>query len=490
MAKPKLTRPAKERRFPGWLAVIAVLLVICIAAALLWQPVVIRFFPEFALTLAVANTATQAALRLGSPLTDCIGQCAGYVQNGSMDAEISLSGLLTNFSYQLTSQTDPANRRQTSSYHVNLLGLTTDISTYLDGDCVVFSSNLLGEENYGITFATYGSDLTAAGFDKTLSADTLAKLNDYVNELNAVYPSSNSRSAGFELPSIEAPDWVRTVLAYLGELEFTSSDTVMILDGQETNCSAITTQMDSRYAANMFLDALKTVSSNVFLASSLYSDDEAEATPELQEKLEYYRDQTEGNVTVSAIIHKGALVAVDLEWVFAENKGLLPINDKEQMTLNLGADPSTSAWNLTLQETKGQSNISTTYSLSFTDDFYHLTELKSENNSTVQTDLKLRWDEASGLITLDMNKLSGTNALSASTSGTILRDNNRVSINIAGLYDFFKIANLPDFLQGIDLGLVSDASVVAVFSADTAITKPEYINLDKWTIPWILDLFL
>lgn len=489
--KSKLSRPAKQRRFPAWIVIIAVILVVCIAAALLWQPVVIRFFPELALSIAVANTAAQISSRLNTPLVNCVSQAAGYISNGSMDAKLALSGFLTDSSYRLTSASDPANRMQTSSYSISVFGLDTELTTYLDADCAVFSSNLLGGENYGITFSTYGSDLEAAGFDKSLNADTLAALNDYVAELDAVYASTIARAGSMELPNIEAPDWMRTVLAYLEDLNFTSSDLIVKLDGADTSCAAISTTMTSRYAATMFLEALETVSSNVWLASSLYSDAENEDTPELQEKLEYYRDNTEGTVTLTAIIHDAALVGVDLEWKFTANHGDMDLNDTEVLTLDLGAKPSAGSWTLELQQAKGISLTSATYVLSFPNtDHYVLTEVKSENGASTQTGLALRWDEGTGLVTLEMSKTSDSSTLTASTSGTILRTNSEVSVNIAGLYDFLKIATLPDFLQGIDLGLVSDASVVAVFSADTDITKPDYVNLDQWTIPWFLDLFL
>lgn len=491
MAKINLARPEKQRRFPVWIVAVAVILCLCVAVALLWQPVMTALVPEAALTVAVANTVAQAALRLTSPLTDCVTQAAGYVQNGSMDAEITLKSILSNMSYRLTTTSDPENRRQASSYHVTALELTTDIETYLDADCAAFSMDLLtGGDYYGITFDTYASDLEKADFYPNLSNKTLASFHDFVAELDAVYPNENTRTAGLELPSIEAPDWLRTLLAYVTELDFEGSDAMVTLDGSATECSAITTRMDSRYAANMFLDALETVSSNIFLASSLYSDDDGEQTPELQEKLEYYRDNTEGNVILVAYLYQNALVAVDLEWEFTANHGTLDISDTEILRLNLGANPSESDWKLELKQSKGASTTASEYAFICRETQYALVEYRTENGSTSQTYMSLQWDEASGLVTLDMTKSSGTETLSASTNGTILRTDSEVSVNIAGLYDFFKIATLPSFLQGIDLGLVSDASVVATFSAETDIVKPEYVNLDQWELPWLLDLFL
>lgn len=475
-----------KRKFPIWLTVAAVILCVCIAGVLFWQPITTALAPEVTLAAAVANTASQVAQRLTSPLTDCVSQAYSYWKNGTVDATFTLDNILADTSYRLTTAVDPEDQRQASSYHITVVGLSTDIYTYLDADCAAFSMNLLsGDDYYGITFDTYASDLNNAEFYDRLSPDTVSALEEVISGLDAVYGPSDTRSDNLALPEIEAPDWTRTLLAYLDDLEFEGSQVNYTLDGVSTECSAIRTQMSGRYAAQMFLDALETVSANVFLASSLYSGDEAVDTPQLQELLEYYRDQTEGAVTLTAYIYGGALVAADLEWKFSENFGSTEINDTEVLTLNLGANPAESQWLLTLQQARGTAVTSTGYTFSYSGSNYYLTEQRTENGTVCQTDLILEWNDQSSVLNIQLTNASGT----AAATGTLASGETGVLLEIGGLYDLLTLSGL-DLLQELDLGLVKDITVEAAFSPEVNITKPEYVNLDKWEIPFLLDLFL
>jgi len=491
-AKQDLTKP-KGQRFPLWIVVVAVVLCLCIAVVLLWQPILVRFFPGMALTVAAVNSLGQVMDRLRSPLADCVMQASSYVMNGSMDVEISAGGLLSKMSYALRSDSDPANRRQCSSYEVAALGLRTGCSTYLDANCAAFSADLLtGGNYYGVTFDTFAADLEKTGFAQTVSAENLARFHDYVAYLDSIYPSETARQAGLELPDIEAPDWAKTMLAYLGELEFESGQMDLMMGSGTKTVDFITTRMDSRYAASMFLEALKTVSSNVLLASSLYSDSEAEKAPALQEKLEYYRDHTQGAVTFTGYIQNGNLVALDLNWTFAENNGTMPIADRELLAVNLGQDPGQGNWTLTLEQEKAGAITSDTYTVTADGSTcaYGLHLVHMENNVRTETALSTRWDEGSGLLTLDLVKRAGGKEYTAGTSGILERTDGTVRCTVSGLHDFFQLLTLPDFLKDMNLELVSDVTVQAEFTDTPEVLKPDYINLDQWKLPWLLDLFI
>ncbi len=479
-----------KHRFPLWIPILALVLVLCVCAVWFWEPLLSWTCPELALTIALSNTLSKVSARLDSPLTNCICQCVGYVQDGAMDAELSLSGLLTESSYRITSASDPANRQQSSSFEIRALGLNTGLTTYLDGDCAVFSSPLLGEMPYGITFQSFEEDLTAAGFDQSLSPETLAKLRQYVQELDAVYPNNRSRAATPELPTMDAPLWIRTMLAYLRDLEFQGNGGSSVSIGEEVySMSRITTAMDGQYGANMLLEALKTLSTNVLFASSLYSEEDAN-TPALQERLEYYRDHTDGQIQLTGFLHKGALVDVAMEWTFTQNNGTMDIPDQWYVHLALWPDPSTDDWTLYTQETRGKTYESTGYTFHCDGSHYTLSEAKYENRVLVETVLDLFWDADSGLLAVDLAKTTGENKITASTSGTMLRTADRVSIDIAGLEDILELLTLPDFLQHTDLSMIKNAHLVAEFQAETDIQRPDYLNLDQWELPWFLDFFL
>ncbi len=476
--------------FPLGFLLATLVLALLLCALWFWQPLLTWVCPELALTLALSNTASKLAARLDTPLVHTTQQCLDYVRDGSMDVELSLSGFLIESDYHITSASDPSARKQTSSFEISALGLHTSLTTYLDGDCAVFQSPLLGDQPYGITFQTFEEDLTAAGFDQSLTPENLALFREYVRELEAVYPSTRTRSVALAVSELDGPQWLQTMLAYLADLQFKGyNNSSVVLDGVRQTTDMIATHMDESEGAQMLLDALKTVSTNVMFASSLYSEGEDE-TPALQELLEYYRDYTEGDIALSAELYQGQLVVVRLEWNFAQNKGTEDIPDRLEVQLNLGADPATSDWTLTIQETQGSATDNRAYILAIDGSRYTLTVQTVQDNVSTETVTDLRWDEGSGLVTLDLTKTTGGTQLTASTSGTMLCTDNQVSIDIAGLGDILKLVTLPDFMQGADLGLMQGAHLTAKFQAEAVIETPDFVNLDQWELPWFLDLFL
>lgn len=468
-----------KRKFPIWAVILVTVLCLCIAAGLLWRPVVAGLAPEVLLVSAVANTAEMVSQRLDSPLAQSMLQAIGCVHSGTMDLTLTLDNLLLDSTYRLTTQSDHAAQRQSALFSTTILGVTTHTGTYLDSDLAAVSSALLtGGDYYGITFDTYAEDLRNSQIYAGLNTQTVQALDGLVAHLDGVYETSSTQPA---LPELDAPAWVRTVLAYLGSLELSASETQR--DG--VSCTAVTAAMNGSDAAEMFLEALKTVSANFWLASSLYSEEGAQ-TPALQEKLEYYRDQTESAVTVTAWVYNDVLVAVELRWTFTENQGDMEINDAEELLLDLGNDPSEDDWTLTLTQEKDGAAFSTKYRFICSGSNWYFSRDYMAGGTAMRDDVTITWRRDSGVLQLLFTTAQGE----AEISGTLSSEGNTVTMELEGLQNLFDLIPLPSFLQDADLAFVRGISLSASFSSATAIETPSYVNLDRWELPLLLDLFL
>lgn len=470
-------QPVKPKsKFPTWLAVlIPVVVVLILAVALLWKPIVLAINPRAAVADASAKTAAAMADRFGESPLGALMSALAYAQDGTVDVDIQVDDHYSPVSASLSFSTDAKNRRLSALTNVESAGHTLNLFTYLDPECIVAASDeLTGGKYYGITLDSFSEDLRKSYLYDKMDEENIKALENLVDFLNSIL--SGTKTDGVE---IDVTPYTDIVNAYVKSLEVKRSRDTLRMDGKSIKCTVISTKMDLDKLFDMAIQLVKTARNDKTISAYFtrmigvadmgmgdMEDVWKDSLMELRETLDEASEYISGTPTYSWYIYKGRLVSCRVTGELEVDTGWEKMPLDISFAVNCGTDPSTSDLEATLEITADGETLSMEclYSSKSSKDRYSdclSLSLSVPYGDTQAFELECSWNKANGDLENTVSYKQHGNPVSFTLDSNLIADKKGVRFTL-------------DEIKGVD------ASFSLFFHEGKPEKKPDYINLDKW----------
>lgn len=180
---PVEASPAKQKKNKKWLRwaiPVASVLVLAIAAALLWKPLLLKFAPETYLNMASKRTFAALAERgEGSPAA-LIGTAQEILEKGTVDISVDTNDPeIGEIDIDLSMASDQAAKQYAVNGEMQILGQDIDMGLYVDEDVFALKVNPFTNGNYyGLTYDSFDSDIRASAFSSVLEENVITQISD------------------------------------------------------------------------------------------------------------------------------------------------------------------------------------------------------------------------------------------------------------------------------------------------------------------------
>lgn len=465
-----VTETPKKKKLKWWMVAIPVVMVLAVLTVALWTPLSIRFAPEAALASAAAKTVMELKDRYeGSPYPV-------FVKANNDEGKYTLSlqtafddGYGSTSSLDMQMAVDAAAKAVDADLTISQYGMALDIGLYLDAECAAFGSEtLLGETHYGITYGTFSQDLRSNQLmSSLLDEETMTSLETAVDSIKTGMENmtANSTESGLNTAYKEIfTTFVKQLKAQVGSGKIT-------LAGEERSCHTISYTFTGAQLAELIDQILAAWEADTSVRGAYTDEAWEEYTAAIQEASESIRSNVT-DCTISYFLYKNRLVNM---------RGV--INSVEdgtagtiQTDLNLGLDAATDPIALTMQITEGEETgtVLCTLETSRGTAFSEVLNITVNNTDGTESSSRIyyNWDPDSGSFPVCVDNMDD------GTSVTLY-------MNLKELDNGFTLA--LNQISGNDE--TQDITFHTTVTSGAEIQKPEYRNLDSWSISDFYQFF-
>lgn len=466
---------SKKPKLKWWIIAIPVVVVLVVLIAALWTPLSIRFAPEAALASAAAKTGLELAQRYqNSPYT--VFSCA-YNEEGKNTVALRMD-LDTGYSimdFNMNFAVDSKMQAMQADLLIGGEGDRMDIGFYMDAECAALGSeSLLGNTYYGITYETFSQDLRGNDLMGYLFDDeTLTQMETFVDSLK-----SNMQMAKEADPALSEA-YKKILTDFTKELTAQVGSEKLTLNGQEHRCHIISYTATGEQIADV-LDQIQLAMESDEATRGMYTDEEWEDyLGPLQKTEESFRSDI-ADCTISFFLYKGRLADVQIVVNGVHEDGAQTI----QMELNLGTDAASDNILLSFQAMDGDTEDFILCTLSTAQDDTHYSEaldIVIQKSEGVEDSLCISydWDPKTGDLAVDILSADASYRLDwnlkEEDSGYTLAIDDIVDLILLFAEDPYSL--YEDMVLSVQMSVTSGAEI----------SKPEYQNLDTWSLG---DLYL
>ena len=205
-----------------------------------------RVTPLIAAERALVNLGGDVSERLSGSPFGALPLIFDALEDGVISVDFEFTDRFSSGGFDIEFHSDEANRLYKLVLDFDVDGFAFDLVLYLDRYSIVASSSLLGEEFYGITFATFRDDFTPIAQLLDLSE---AEIDEIVGIIDIIGNTMNTPDVGLEIwqPYLEL--FNQFVLGGTVSSESTTIET----RGQEINV----TRAEFRFSQNDMISLLR-----------------------------------------------------------------------------------------------------------------------------------------------------------------------------------------------------------------------------------------
>lgn len=420
-----------------WIILAALLLTVLVFVAIFWDNLILRIAPKAVLTSALTKVFTQLEERFQNDplliLAKNIDPEGKYTANIKTETENRLLGRV---SYDMIVQTD-ANRHCLSAEGTAATAQTAmDLSLYMDSDFMAVSSDTLVEGTfYGIGYESFPDDIRSIPLLNFMVSDhLLSQWDASVKNIQAQMKKDYFLPRIPEVGAEEIKALLLGILAAPCEIEQIS----LLLNETTVTCKKLDYKVRGAEVENFL--------------SKLFSKE--------------YEDNA--SITASFYLYEKALIKISIACGTE--------NDLIQCSLDLGLNPSEKP--LTLQGTRkaadSTDHFTATVSTSQGENLYteQLAVQFTSNDAVKHFSLQFKWEPVSGAMQLNINNTPEAIPLTFLE----IEDGFYIITN-----DFNKLLNAISEEKGASI-IGQRSSCIMTVKKGSEIIKPEYKNLNQWSL--------
>ncbi len=476
LLKGTSAQPAKPRKVKWWMIAIPVVLVIVIAVACLWQPIVFALHPEQKLAVAMGKTLSALSQRYDQSPVHLLG-VLDPGKPSRMELDLVYADTYTDtteLSFDVS--TDPKNRQIMMALSVEPIG---DMALYIDPQGFAAAHNSFDDAKfYGVTYETFRADLM-----KSVLGPMLQQEPDTIDQLEKVVQSlQKTMNLKTEDADYFAP-YAKILADFAATIEV-SSDTSSTLSFSLTMEQLMT-------LCNQIVDTLEKDENwkELYTSSSVLSEYASltweEWVQELRDGLKNMDEELDMKLHYTFYVGKDTIVTgVDCKMELKTDEE----NSDALISLQLGSDPAKDDLVLTLdvntEDEKSQVVLKSSL-LASKDEYCHTIscEAQTDGVSVGSLQLKTQWHSVTGALKLHYWMKDGYREISRDTEMNLKLDGRGFVLTYAYEGDMGELFNPGNFADN-----EGKLYVTLRYKERPEIEKPEWINLDQWDEQLMQDL--
>lgn len=467
-AKPKKKKAAR------WLIPVAVLVVVAVAAAFLWQPVLKMVAPRTYLSMMMNNTNSAIEKRMEGTPADVLAGAGDCLEDGSVAVDFRYNHEATGeVKANITLNSNEAAKQWKLDANATALETTADLSVYMDGDVFAIGSSLLGGNYYGLTYSTFAKDLRSSAFGESMDDETIDFLTDVVDAVDKTIDLSADLEKRLE-------PYNELLQAYIKELEAETGSEELDIGGKQYKCSTVAFTLEEDGLFDLLRDMLKLLEDEDEFdeLSEMLKDyivgDLSEIFEQIGDGLDKVEDGVDLEATVTYYVYGSKVVNIQLAFEMSgdELEGEL----EGDLSICYGIDPKKDDTVIegTFRMDGEKATIKITSGNSWDGDVYTgktTVNVKADGEEIADLTQKTRWNKENGKLDITIDVDDETTTLSMELKET----EDGFTIGIDDLYAFV-CENAPEL---VDEETTFEGSFLMTFRKGASIKKPEFTNLDK-----------
>lgn len=423
--------------------IISLFLLILVITAVTWDSLVIHIAPKAVLTSALSKVFSQLEERFqNDPL---LILCQSIDPEGKYTASIKMetdNNLLGPVSYDMIVQTDGKNHCLSASGTAATAKKEMDLSLYMDTEFIAVSSDsLVNGEHYGISYESFEEDIRSIPLLSFMVSDhLLTQWGNSVKNIQAQMQQNYSLPVLSDINANEIKALLLGVIAMPCEIEETS----FLLDGTAVVCDKLNYTVRGQQVGE-------------FLTELTHKDFGEDAA-----------------ITASFYLYEKTLIRITLVCKAEEQLmqvGVdLGLNPKENpislQGIHYGVE-TTDLFTAKVNTLQGENLYTEHWELETTID-----------DSTNRIAFDFEWEPVSGAMRLNVNDISETVSL------ILQKRENGVYVNSYDFCDLLQVITRKDNFALMN----GTTSCEMTVTKGSEIVKPEYKNLDQWSMEDFLGL--
>lgn len=482
-APQEMPRPKKKGKW--WLAPIAAVLALVVAAAFLWKPLLLKFAPRTYLAMASGRTMSALGKRSeGSPAA-LIGTASEYMNDGTMDIRAVIND---EYSGQVSIDASVAADQEAKKWAVNAgvssMGQETNFDLYMDADFLALRSSMLADgAYYGLTYDSFEEDLRASAFGEMLTEDDIALMTEMVDTLD------KSIESPVDYEALMAP-YIEKISEFSEGLTMTTGSAEIELDGKQEKCDTISVAFEKDELLDLMNDLLDMLEEDDDLRDTFkgyiaamgtgeqdVEDLWKEMVDELRDSLDEIDESTNAEGVLTYYIHGSKLAAIGCEIEFTEPGGDGEINVEMMLSFGTDAAESDIILDMTVEVDREEIEIRLVSSVEKNDSTYKekLTINGNADGSQLKVQSTSDWNRSTGDLDFDVSTDVDGEKYEVEFSLKLQETESGIEIAIDDLYELILCFDetFDDYNDAFD------CSISVAFSKGSDIKTPDYVNLDQ-----------
>ena len=490
----EVTPEPKKKKLRWWMIAIAAVLVLVLAVALLWKPLMVRIMPTMVLAKSAANTMEELAGRVeGTPLT-AMENAMDEEGKFSMEADVQM----TLYDYVdvemfMTGRYDTLKGQTQATMDCDIsmmsyLSLNLDMNTYVDRDFAAVNwKQVTGDNYYGLCYKTFTEDIRSnQALYELIGEENMAKLEESMTKLQDQMELQARIQEGLEYSEA----YVHILTEYLTELKPQVTTEKMTIGEYERKCYKLTYTVSDEDLAGL-MEAIADVMENdeaAELTFKYYKNAFSDyiTSEDYEGFLSEFRDwantvrESEGSSDLHFYLYEEELVYFAMDYASEDTTGGITLllgedpaaNDLE-FTYFFESDDNEGHLNMVLSTEKDEDTIRETVYLALED-----LDTKQEGSYGYE------WDRVDGDFLVFVKSDNGKETIDAEIPLIFLAGENGISI---------VVEDLGAILAAMEAGSASTfknitCSIDLNIQPGAEITVPEYTNISDVTEGILEDL--
>jgi hypothetical protein len=418
------------------------------------------------LAKSVKSVGDDFSERFNSTPLSVLTSLYNSLNDGAIDVDFEYNNpnRIEIYTGSVTLKSNAKERKFEVSGDASLNSVDLDASLYLDGKIAALGSSLLDGDKYGVTYATFDSDIE--GFAELIGLDPdgyeVELLKSYVDVVESSLGSGGDADAkAFQ------KDAQKVFKTFLDGLSAKKGSEKITLGGKSVSAKTVTYTIAPKDIKGLLTSLIALYRNNTYLRSSFdvglsvmaSGIDYDEALDELEDALEDFEDYYDGDIKITFFTAKKRLTRVDVAAELEIDRQDVEI----EATLNFGAaadDDWTLKFKLSDRYSEYSGSVRWTY---------------SESDGTAKNTIKVSFNddgyEEAVTLSSTWNKKDGAFKLTAKGDYFDEQLKGNLIVNKSG----FTLDISPEMYPAyITLNLKFTGTKGAKIAA------PSFINLDKW----------
>lgn len=336
----------KKKKWVRWGIPVASVLIIALLAALLWEPILLRFAPNLYTSIVLNNTMNSLGKRADSGLGAVIKDATAILSDGTID--VNIEGKDTYNEREISQNISIISKLKDKKiqigyeYQDNVPIKHRKFELYLDADMYAVRSDLMDNvQFYGLKYDDFQNELRSSGLGQHLTGEKIQQYDRFVQ----LFDERISNDKYYE--TILEP-YKEIVEDYITSLEPKQGKETISLDGEDTDCLVLTYEFNEEDVTELMNDIFDKMADDTKLRDLTLNQGMPSADPEYDQQIwlqmiEQYRDildagaeeNNPAKAEMKFYVYRSRVVVME----FAPN---ISDDTESGIRLSFGKDPKTS----------------------------------------------------------------------------------------------------------------------------------------------------